>query len=449
MVNQSTMDAQQSYFMEPMEITISLMVSCVIAVISNVFVCYLIVTKERLKTVTNMFVFSLCLCDILFAGVLVPAHCFFQQTLAYHFLVIITVLIYIGNLTSATFERFFSITKPLTYHQHMTKKRAIKITFAVWLIPSSYCFLPLFWQSDTTVLPHKIYLICTLILFLLGPLVFIVFVYIKIFIEIKKMLSYERTLHVTVRKKENNEENKQWLSFCCFKYQVYSKSPKESTTFSDTFSLNLSPDFDIKGKTDNVGTSRHYNQCISYPYSDRFRPNILSESNFVIEEDSDENLEIDDSVDNGNLKEPFKQRLPKSHSVTLFSSSSCRSNSQSVATNKNIFSSGFQSKRLSILSQNLKIKPKVTGMKNRIMEFKASLTFGIVAFTYMFTWFPVVIMTFLDALDKQHYITRNMQVFSIFAIAVNALSDPFLYGLLLQPFRMAIKKVFRKLLTLK
>ena len=100
------MDSQQSYFMEPIEITIPLMASCVIAVISNVFVCYLIVTKERLKTVTNMFVFSLCLCDILFAGVLVPAHCFFQQTLAYQFLVIITVLIYIGNLTSATFERF-------------------------------------------------------------------------------------------------------------------------------------------------------------------------------------------------------------------------------------------------------------------------------------------------------------------------------------------------------
>ena len=83
------------------------------------------------------------------------------------------------------------------------------------------------------------------------------------------------------------------------------------------------------------------------------------------------------------------------------------------------------------------------------MEFKASLTFGIVAFTYMFTWLPVVITTFLDALDKQQHITRNMQVFSIFAIAVNALSDPFLYGLLLQPFRMTIKKVFRKLLTLK
>lgn len=443
------MDSQQSYFMEPIEITIPLMASCVIAVISNVFVCYLIVTKERLKTVTNMFVFSLCLCDILFAGVLVPAHCFFQQTLAYQFLVIITVLIYIGNLTSATFERFFSITKPFKYHQHMTKKRAIQITFAAWVIPSSYCLLPLFWQSDTTVLPHKIYLICTLILFLLGPLLFIVFVYIKIFIEIKKMVSYERTLHVTIRKRENSGANEQWLSFCCFKYHVYSKSPNETATLSDTFSLDLNPDFDVKGKTDHVGTARHYNRCISYPYSDRFRPNILSESDLVIEEDSDENLEIDDSLDNGNLKEPFNQRSPKSRSVTRFSNPNNKSNFQSRATNKSIFSSGFQPKRLSILSQNLKIKPKVTGMKNRIMEFKASLTFGIVAFTYMFTWLPVVIMTFLDALDKQQHITRNMQVFSIFAIAVNALSDPFLYGLLLQPFRMTIKKVFRKLLTLK
>ena len=40
------------------------MTSCIIGVIANIFVPYLILTVRRLKTVTNVFVFSICLCNV-------------------------------------------------------------------------------------------------------------------------------------------------------------------------------------------------------------------------------------------------------------------------------------------------------------------------------------------------------------------------------------------------
>ena len=53
-----------------LEMVIPLMICCVVAVASNLFVCYLILTVRRLKTTTNVFVFSLCICNIMFAAVL-------------------------------------------------------------------------------------------------------------------------------------------------------------------------------------------------------------------------------------------------------------------------------------------------------------------------------------------------------------------------------------------
>ena len=41
-----------------------LMTSCIVGCIANIFVPYLILTVRRLKTVTNVFVFSICLCNV-------------------------------------------------------------------------------------------------------------------------------------------------------------------------------------------------------------------------------------------------------------------------------------------------------------------------------------------------------------------------------------------------
>ena len=79
-------------------------------------------------------------------------------------------------------------------------------------------------------------------------------------------------------------------------------------------------------------------------------------------------------------------------------------------------------------------------------ELQASVAFGIITFTYMFTWLPVVVMTFNVVIERPELTPPSLAVFSIFTIAINALSDPLLYGLLLRTFRKTIKTRIRRLI---
>ena len=179
-----------TFIYEPIPVISLLIAACFIGVFANGFVCYLILNVQRLKTVTNVFVFSLCLCDIIFAGVLIPTHCFFQmvqQGLFYQFLTVIAVLIYILNLAFTTFERLISITRPMEYFTRMTKSKAVCYVIFCWTLPLVYGCAPLCWNVNTQLLVHKIFLVFTLVVFLMIPFVFIAYVYIHICMEINRI----------------------------------------------------------------------------------------------------------------------------------------------------------------------------------------------------------------------------------------------------------------------
>ena len=177
---------------QPLSVVIPLMMSCVLAVIFNTTVCYLIATVRSLKTATNVFIFSLCLCDMVIAGILLPVHCYFSGSIYYGYLLTITILVYICNLTAVTSERLFSITYPLKYIMIVTKKRTTVIATLAWVVPILYSLLPLIWNSDIKRIENKVYTVFTLVVFLIGPLIFVCITYIKVCVEIKKMLSYNK-----------------------------------------------------------------------------------------------------------------------------------------------------------------------------------------------------------------------------------------------------------------
>ena len=82
-------------------------------------------------------------------------------------------------------------------------------------------------------------------------------------------------------------------------------------------------------------------------------------------------------------------------------------------------------------------------MKHKAYELKASLAFLIVAVTYMFTWLPVVALTFDEVLERM-VLPHFFVMVSLYAITVNALLDPFLYALLLPNFRKTLLIMFRR-----
>nr|XP_012566739.2 5-hydroxytryptamine receptor 1E [Hydra vulgaris]XP_047126173.1 5-hydroxytryptamine receptor 1E [Hydra vulgaris]XP_047126174.1 5-hydroxytryptamine receptor 1E [Hydra vulgaris] len=179
-------------FHQPLTVVVPLLTSCVIAVILNIIVCCLILKVRSLKTATNIFILSLCLCNIVIAGILLPTHCFFRGSLFYNYLLSVTILAYICNLTAVTSERLFSITYPLKYMMIITKKKTTIIAVSAWTVSLVYALLPLVWNSDINMVYHKVYVIFTLVVFLIAPLIFVCTTYIKVCLEIKKMLDYNK-----------------------------------------------------------------------------------------------------------------------------------------------------------------------------------------------------------------------------------------------------------------
>ena len=173
-----------------------LVVLCFLAVLENLFTCYIIHSNKILRTATNVFVCSLCITDILCAGVLLPLALFYRDSLVYGYFATIIIFTYATNLTAVTYERLVSITKPLRYQSIITKRIAFKITMAAWIIPITYSLLPLTWNSDVTGQEHTVYIIISLLVFLVSPLFFICFVYLRILLEVHRLLKGSRHLEV-------------------------------------------------------------------------------------------------------------------------------------------------------------------------------------------------------------------------------------------------------------
>ena len=414
---------------EPLVVAIPLLVSCVIAVIFNVFVCYLILSVRRLKTATNVFVFSLCVCDILFAGVLLPFHCFYHNSLIYMYLVLITILVYFCNLSAVTYERLFSITQPMKYYEQMTIKIAVRMTVAAWIIPIVYCFLPILWNNDVTTLQHKVFLACTLTLFLILPLFFIVYVYIRIFFEIKRVFRYKNNLA------NKTEEAQNCNMCCCFKFIMQKSSNvrdniyrKRSTlpTISQESSVDtiLPSDFD-----ENDGNTSCHND--EQYFQSRDLESFIS------------NTVSPDTIDRNKVKS--QDRLTQTHQYGTNNFEKSSQKNEIVVDTKPF------KMRFLVIKNNYSIKSctkrKVKNMKMKIRELKASLPFGIVTLTYMLTWIPVVVMTFNVVTNRPDLTPPSLAIFSIFAIGFNALSDPLLYGLLLRSFRKVIVRTMNKAFT--
>ena len=169
--------------------SIVLMISCIVAIIANIIVMALILRIQRLRNATNMFVFSLCLCNIMFSLVVIPMRTFIMteqnlMALAYKYIVIIVVLVYICNLTAVARHRLLCIMEPMTYVQTQTNRNVMKKLILAWTIPLFYSLLPVIWfkptgMSSTETTIHNVYRLLTLV-FLIIPLLFMIHVFVRV-----------------------------------------------------------------------------------------------------------------------------------------------------------------------------------------------------------------------------------------------------------------------------
>lgn len=126
--------------------TIALVIVIVLALLGNTLVCFAFYRSTNLRCVTNVFIVSLAVTDILVASVSIPIWLIIQNTdcinntitcpsvllTLWRCLDILFSTASIMNLCAISFDRYVAITSPLRYSQIITKNRAIVVLVCLW-----------------------------------------------------------------------------------------------------------------------------------------------------------------------------------------------------------------------------------------------------------------------------------------------------------------------------
>lgn len=116
----------------------------VLGLMINLCVIGTICRARRLRTITNCFVLSLSLADLLMAAVVVPLKIkeLYQQQLITSAPFLDTLFPILGvasllNLCAVTLDRYFTITNPLTYEARVNSRQAGLIIASIWLVSTA------------------------------------------------------------------------------------------------------------------------------------------------------------------------------------------------------------------------------------------------------------------------------------------------------------------------
>ncbi|KAM4726891.1 adrenoceptor beta 2, surface b [Anableps anableps] len=187
----------------------------VLAIIfGNVMVITAILRFQRLQTITNLFIASLAVADLIMGVIVVPfsSSSILLQTWKFgNFMCdfwtatdVLCVTASIETLCVISLDRYLAITRPLRYPTLLTKARAFTVVFLVWAVASLISFLPIYlkvWVSNTDSAmkclnsetccefnTNATYAVFSSIVSFYLPLVVMIFLYTRVFQEAQKQL---------------------------------------------------------------------------------------------------------------------------------------------------------------------------------------------------------------------------------------------------------------------
>ena len=164
-----------------------------LSTILNLLVCFIVMIEKRLWTITNVFVVSLSVADLLVAAALIPIYLYenFSHTTTpiTGYVIAFLLLASIFNIGAVTFERYIALTRPIGYRLIMSASKVSLIICVSWLVPFGISILPVAWGADTTTDYHKVYVIVNVFGFVLLPCLAMICIYARLLRVVRRFIS--------------------------------------------------------------------------------------------------------------------------------------------------------------------------------------------------------------------------------------------------------------------
>ncbi|XP_038061557.1 adenosine receptor A1-like [Patiria miniata] len=198
----------------------------VAAALGNALVCWAVYYNRRLRNVTNYFIVSLAIADLLVGLLAIPFALLtnageprnsFHLCLFMNSFVVTLTQSSILSLLAIALDRYFAVVSPLRYKRVATARRALIVIFFTWLLAFVIGMIPVFgWNLGkperenyacvfTEVIDMRYMVYFNFLGSVLPPLLIMLFVYVRIFRVVRKQLAaISRTMVAS-----NDEMNRQ------------------------------------------------------------------------------------------------------------------------------------------------------------------------------------------------------------------------------------------------
>nr|QBL02595.1 biogenic amine-like GPCR [Tripedalia cystophora] len=140
---------QSNQVMVSKPMMVSLIAMSILIVIGNGLVCIAFIYNRRLRSITNHFVVSLAVSDLLVGAILVPFY--INNSDDVHIvppMIIFNLVASLANICGCTYDRYIAIECPLRYKSILTKRRIAFILTIVWITPVLLAPIPKIWELE-------------------------------------------------------------------------------------------------------------------------------------------------------------------------------------------------------------------------------------------------------------------------------------------------------------